>query len=143
MKIEIISKVVNGRLERNRSLIEKAIASFEGKDIVLTIQRKRKKRSNLQNNFYWGCIIPIVQLAIREHWGEHQSINDVHFFLKQKFNYVEKVNEQSGEVVNLPKSTTLNTTVEQEEYYDKIRAFAKEWFNTDIPYPNEQIQIEL
>ena len=40
------------------------------------------------------------------------------------------------------KSTTKNNTVEQEDFNKKCRILAKEYFNTDIPLPNEQITIK-
>ena len=52
MKIEIRSSVINGNLKRNREQIKQAIASFEGKEIIITIDKAKKTRSNNQNNFY-------------------------------------------------------------------------------------------
>jgi hypothetical protein len=57
MRIEIESKVLNGKLETNRELLSDVINSLEGKDIIITIEKKkRKKRSNPQNSFYWGIV---------------------------------------------------------------------------------------
>ena len=59
-KISIISDVNNGNLKRNRGEIKNALKSFEGKTIKLTIEKFANKRSNNQNNYYWGIVVPIL-----------------------------------------------------------------------------------
>jgi aromatic ring-opening dioxygenase LigB subunit len=61
MKIEIESKVVNHKLEKNRELLSEVIKNLEGKDIIITIEKKRKKRSNPQNAYYFGVVIPLMK----------------------------------------------------------------------------------
>jgi hypothetical protein len=112
-------------------------------DVLLTFEKPKKKRSNNQNNFYWGVLIPISKNAIKESWGEVWSKEQTHNFFKTRFNYTEKVNETTGEVVKIPKSTTENTTTQQEEYYLQIREFLQEWFNVTAPLPNEHLNLEL
>lgn len=67
----------------------------------------------------------------------------VHDFYKMQFNTIEIVNEKTGEVINVPKSTTENTTTDQEEYHSQIREFLKEWFNVEVPLPNEDLTLNL
>lgn len=141
-KISIISSVNNGTLKRNRNLIKSAIASFEGKDIEITIQRKRKVRSNPQNRYYFGVIVPIFQNCIKVEWGEIMSIEEVHNFLKTNCNYEEKVSND-GLIVRRIKSTTENTTTDQEDYHSLCRTLALDYFNTEIPLPNTEITLDL
>lgn len=143
MKAKINSRVENGKLTRNRKAISKAFNEFEGKDIVITIEKKRKKRSNMQNAYYWGVIVNLVKNAIKESWGEKLSSDEVHEILKVQNNFKEQVNKETGEVIRYYKSTTENSTLEQEDYHEDCRRWAKEWFNIEIPLPNEQIEIEL
>ena len=142
-KIEIITNVVEGNLKRNRSLIIQALETFEGKTIKLTIEKATKKRSNMQNAFYWGCIIPVLKQAFLNEWGEIWSSERTHEFCKMQFNIDEKINHNTGEILKIPKSTSENTTTSQEEFHEKIRQFAKEYFNVDIPLPNEDLKLEL
>jgi hypothetical protein len=51
MKHKIISSVENGNLKRNREQVKQAIAEFEGKNIVITIEKLKKSRSNNQNAY--------------------------------------------------------------------------------------------
>lgn len=143
MKVSVNCKVENGVIKTNRKALNEAIQQHDGKEITITIQRKRKTRSNSQNAFYWGCVIPIFQLAILEQWGERKSINEVHEFLKQNLHFTEKVNESTGEIIRLAKSTTVDSTTDFMVYLDEISKFGKEWFNIDLPEPNQQIEIEL
>ena len=138
-KVTVISQVVNGTLQRNRTTLIRAINSFEGKTVEITIRRATNKRSNNQNAYYWGVIIPIIQEALYDAWGEVRGKEFVHELLKANCGYKEIVNESSGEIVRVPKSTTENTTTEQEVYHDACRLFAKDMFNVEIPLPNEEL----
>jgi hypothetical protein len=143
MKYEIRTNVLNGNLKRNRNLILNALETFEGQEVILTIQKARKSRSNPQNAYYWSCLIPITQQAVKNEWGEIWTKELCHEFYKAKFLYHEKVNEVTGEIAKIPKSTTENTTTEQENYHTDIRTFLKEWFNVDAPLPNENILLDF
>ena len=143
MKIQIKSLVQNGLLKRNRTLIIDTINSFEGKEILITFEKPKNKRSNQQNNYLWAVLYPITQQAIKNEWGEVWNIEKVHEFYKIQFNVIEKVNEDTGQIIKLPKSTTENTTTQQEEYHLQIREFLQEWFNIIAPLPNENLTLEL
>ena len=139
--IEIITNVDNMKFNRNRNDILNVLKQFNGKNIVLKISLLSKKRSNQQNSYYWGVILPLTKQAIFNEWGEVWNIEKTHEFLKSKFLYFEKVNEDTSEIIRTPKSTQENTTTEQEEYYLQIREFLKEWFNVYCPLPNENLTI--
>jgi hypothetical protein len=143
MKIQIKSLVQNGILKRNRTLIMDAIKSFEGKEILITLEKPKNKRSNPQNSYLWSVLYPITQQAIKNEWSEVWNIEKVHEFYKIQFNVIEKVNEDTGQVIKLPKSTTENTITQQEEYHLQIREFLQEWFNINAPLPNENLTLEL
>jgi len=139
--IEIITEVNNGNFKRNRNEILSAIKQFEGKTVTFKLSILSKKRSLQQNSYYWAVIIPITKNAINESWGEVWNIEKTHEFLKSKFLFYEKINEDTSEIIRVPKSTTENTTTEQENYYFEIREFLKEWFNVDCTLPNEKLTI--
>ena len=143
MKIEVTTSIQNGIFKRNRNIVLDAIKSFNGFDVVLTIAKAKKKRSNNQNAYYWGLLIPLTQNAIKTEWGEIWSKEKTHDFYKLHFNYIEKVNETTSEVIKIPKSTTDNTTTQQEEFHAQIREFLKDWFNVTAPLPNEGLELNL
>lgn len=141
-RIEVVTSVKNGQIKRNRNLILDLIKSFEGKEFILTFDKLRRKRSLHQNNYYWGVVVPIWQKLIRDEWGEIWDKEKTHDFLTMNFNHAEKVNENTGEIVRVPKGTSENSTSEQEDYHEVCRQKALEFFNTIIPLPNEQITID-
>jgi len=142
MKIEITTSILNGLFKRNRTTVLNAIKSFEGKEVVITIDRLKKKRSNNQNSYYWGVLIPLTKKAILDTWGEVWSVDKTHSYLKENFCFYEKVNESTGQVIKVPKSTTENTTTEMEFYHLEIRKHLLEWFNVDAPEPNENLTLK-
>lgn len=143
MKIEVKTSVVNGRFKRNRNMVLKAIESFNNKELILTFDKPKKKRSNSQNAYYWGILIPLTQNGIFETWGEVWSIEKTHSYLKENFCFYEKVNESTGEIIKVPKSTTENTTTEMEVYHTEIRNHLQEWFNITAPLPNEDLTLSI
>lgn len=143
MKVTIYTNVVDGIIKRNRKSLAESIKQFNGKEITITIEKKKKKRSNEQNKYYWGVIVILIKNAIRDMWGENMTTLQVHEMLKKELNFIEKVNENTGEVIKIAKSTTENSTVDMENYHEDCRKFAKDWFNVEIPLPNEDLTLEL
>jgi len=143
MKAQVITSISHLKFKRNLNTVLDIIKQFEGMDVLLTFEKPKKKRSNNQNAYLWSVLYPITQQAIKNEWGEVWGIEKVHEFFKIHFNYIEKVNEATGEVVKIPKSTTENTPTQQEEYHLQIREFLAEWFNVTAPLPNEHLNLEL
>jgi hypothetical protein len=143
MKYEIRTNVTNGNLKRNRNLILDALNSFEGQEITITLQKAKKRRSNPQNSFYHGVVIPIMQQCLKDA-GYLMTNESVHDMLKLRFLKESiLVNEQTAEYIERIKSTTELTTTEFAEYLLDIQKFAIEYFNTEIPDPNQNITLAL
>src|SRR5680860_984296 len=98
-KIEIITSIVNGKIKRNAKTVIDAFKSFEGKNLTLILKPLRNTRSVNQNAYYWGVVIPIWQNIFKTEWGEFYSKEETHEFLKYNCNYLEKVNENTGECI--------------------------------------------
>jgi hypothetical protein len=142
-KITITTNVADGNLKRNRNLIIEAIKSFEGKDVLITFEKPKKKRSNPQNAFYYGVIIPIVQNCLKEA-GHVMTNESTHDLIKLKFlKEIILVNEDTGEVVERVKSTTELSTSQFMDFVAEIRLFTTEYFGVDIPEPREAITLKF
>ena len=145
-KIEVISKVENGKLTRNRTEVERAIKSFEGKHIVITIERKRKKRSNQQSRWYYGVAVELVRMRLRE-LGTILSKDDTHTLIKLaigKIDYdliYQDIPSVHGEALNRMRSTTEFTTSEFMDFKAHIQQWAAETLDLQIPDPNEQLNL--
>ncbi|MEJ6734042.1 MAG: hypothetical protein QNK89_02460 [Lacinutrix sp.] len=138
--VTITNKVKNGRLNENQSVV-KALKNFEGKIIEIVIRLKKKNRSISQNSYYWAVIIPVTIQAIADEWGEHWDREKAHDFYKMHFLQYEIVTNDN-KIIKAPKSTTENNTHDQEVFHKQCRDFIKEYFNVDIPLPNENIKFE-
>jgi hypothetical protein len=139
MKVQITSNVINGNLKRNRSQILETIKSFEGKDVLITFEKPKKKRSNNQNSYYWGIVIVLIKSALKD-TGNNLNTNDVHDLLRLKFlKETISIKEETGEVIERVKSTTELTTSQFMDYIAEIQQFAAEYFDVIIPDPNTEI----
>lgn len=142
-KIEVTTSINNGLFKRNRNIVLDAIKSFNGCDVVLTIDKAKKKRSNNQNAFYWGCLIPLMQQGAKDIWGENWSIDKAHKHLSGKFVFHESVNQKTGEITHTHKSTTELTTTDWEVYVTEIRIYLLSDFDINAPEPNQEITLKL
>lgn len=143
MNFEIISEVKNGSLTRNRNLIKDAIETFEGKQVVIKIEKFKKKRSTQQNRFYYGIVIPIVQNCLKEA-GHVMTNESTHDLIKLKFlKETLFVNETTGEVIERIKSTTELSTSQFMDLLAKINNFTSEYFGVILPSPNDDLTLKL
>jgi hypothetical protein len=143
MNYEIRSEVKNGTLTRNTNLIKDAIQTFEGKKIVIKIEKAKKKRSTQQNRFYYGVIIPIVQNCLKEA-GHIMTNESTHDLIKLKFlKEALFVNEETGEVIERIKSTTELSTSQFMDLLAEINNFTFEYFGVSLPSPNDDLTLKL
>jgi hypothetical protein len=143
MNYEIRSEVKNGTLTRNVNLIKDAIQTFEGKQIVIKIEKAKKKRSTQQNRFYYGVIIPIVQNCLKEA-GHLMTNESTHDLIKLKFlKEALFVNEETGEVIERIKSTTELSTSQFMDLLAEINNFTFEYFGVTLPSPNDDLTLKL
>ena len=133
----------SGKIRANKTALKTALLSFAGKDISIVIKRKYKQRSVPQNRFYWGVLIPHFQECIKDAWGEVRGVEETHEILKAVCNYKEVVNEQTGEIIKVPTSTTELTTSGWLDYELRLRQFSLEFFNCTTPEPNEQLNFDM
>jgi hypothetical protein len=143
MKYEIRSNVLNGNLKRNRNLILNALKSFEGQEVILTIQKARKSRTNPQNSFYWGVVLQLVQSGLKDATGEFRSVENIHYniLLKMFAPENEIVNIETGECITEKITSSEMTTTQFAEYIMEIQKWSAEFLGISIPNPNEKITL--
>ena len=129
--------VTNGR-PNNAKKLNEAFKSFEGKDVIVTIEKRKSKRSEQQNKYYLGCVIMDEIDCIRKEWGEIWSKDDMHSFNKIYFFGDEKVIEATGELIKIPKSS-ITTKSDFSEAIEKIKQFFQLQFNYRIREANEDL----
>lgn len=108
----------------------KACSELRGLEVEITIDKRRNRRSTLENNYYWGVVLEIIS-----DWTGYTP-QEAHDALREKF--LSKADGERG-LVRIKSSAAL-TTVEFEEYLSKIRQWASEQ-GVFIPLPNEVIDL--
>lgn len=107
------------------------ISDLKPKAVVrITVKYDRPQRSSNQNAYYWGVLLPTI---LADHRFKKWSDEQLHDALKEKF--LSHIDPVTG--LLLIGSTTDNDTLEQEQYYDRIKQWAAEALDIYIPDPNE------
>jgi len=139
--LEIPGKVDEfGKLEIDRKLLADVIKSLTGKEIVISISKRTKRRSNPQNAYLWGVVYPLLLDGLIG-VGYDISKGDtelIHEWSKKEFLQPIKIERENGDSLTVPASTAKLTTVEFMEYVDRITQFAAEFLGTVIPPPNTE-----
>lgn len=142
--LEYFSDVKDGKLQPNVSRqIQSDLKEFEGKRVLIKLSQKRKNRSMPQNRYYFGVVCEAFQMGAKDTWGEDVSKEEAHENLKKECNYKEFLNDETGEILRLSKTTADLTTLAFEDYIERCRQFIYTWFGVTVPMPNEQAQIEF
>lgn len=134
---EFIGVVENGHLSSGlRVQIADTMRRMEGKRLAISIKEIKRRRSNNQNRYYWGVVIPIVTNMFLDA-GNHTDENEVHEFLKEHVGGLKSVLcDPSGVRHTVVKSSARINTMDFEIYMEKVRALAA-GFDIQIPLPNE------
>ncbi len=148
MKLEIIhtGSVVNNKLILdNDDMFRANIESYNGKKVKLTINEIKETRSLQMNKYYWG----IVLKSIVDHFNQEQTFNKlidcefVHELMKYKLLGTSKYQIPGCEIIEIVNSSAKLTNKEFIDYFENIIAWAAEYLNVTIPYPNEELLWEL
>ena len=104
-----------------------------GSDYIVKVKKQRNNRSNMQNNYYWACIVQ----PLAEELGYFPD--EMHDTLKIKFSSewqsIEINERQIGlQTVN---STARMNTKDFEVYADQIRIWALTELGIRLMLPNE------
>ncbi len=147
-QITIITRPIEGGKTGMSNEINAAIAKLEGKKAKITIEEWVKPRSDKQNRYYFGVVVPIIQAICERGSDEIWSVDRTHEFIKREIWEMTEVktyyrrDPQTLELVpykeiEASKSRTLNAK-QWEDMMTKTRAWAAE-IGVDIPEPIEKI----
>jgi len=144
-ELRYIFTVKDGKMKiSHREQFDVDLEGFEGCRGILTLKKYRKTRSNKQNAYYHGCVIPYVIDGIAA-MGTSRSLlsaENVHEMLKAKF-LGEDIPNEDGEFIRINRSTTDLTTTEFMEYLADIQRWAAEFLHIVIPDPGEQADLQF
>lgn len=126
----------------NRQRFDEWARKNPGKDVAVRFERKRSRRSDPQNRYYWGVVVKEIGIRLRDLGHEWLTDEDVHDMMKQKFNY-ERIVSDHGEPLELPKSTASLTTTQFIEYTERVKQWAADFLEIYIPDPGQQTEMQL
>lgn len=109
---------------------------FEGKEIEVQVQQRRKHRTDPQNRYYWGVVVEMIRAGMKD-MGDVVSAEQVHEFLKHRYlDKRQRIDPATGEVLyEIAGSTRQLGTAEMSEYVDRCIQFAAEFLGVTIPDP--------
>lgn len=133
-----------------RKMAKEVGHSFEGHDIEITVKKKKRRRSNPQNAYYWSVVIPMLidgfvdlgNQGLQSGSAEHQAMMHEEMKRLHLDNGLE-IRDADGTMMKLPSSTKTCSTLEFMEYIQDVQKWAAECLSIDIPDPNEQRELAL
>lgn len=121
-------------INKNRDVANNAYQHFKkmfdsGKDFVVEFRLHKSKRSNPQNAYYWGVVIPICADFLG------YSADEMHFEFAEKFIPERTYEGIDGHERTVPKSTAKLNTEEFAKYLEQIQVFMATSFGCIVPDP--------
>jgi len=104
-----------------------------GNDYIVEVKKQKNNRSNMQNNYYWACIVQPLANEIGYFPDEMHDILKVKF--ASQWESIDINDKQVGlQVIN---STATMNTKEFEIYANQIRVWALTELGIRLMLPNE------
>lgn len=120
-------RIENGNIKiQDREKRLKFVMNLPDGDYVETIKKERKPRSNQQNRYMHGVIFKMIADEIGD------SVKEVKLAMKIKFLKYETIGG-----LEAIRDTSDLSTVELEDFNEKVRRWASSFLNLYIPLPNE------
>ena len=138
MKNSVFIHIKQGQIT-NKKLVRQAFQCLKDGRYELTLESKNN-RSLQQNKYYFGSVLPLIKEGLKEiGYREITTVEQTHELMKFMFLKKQIVNENTGEVLETIGSTTKLTTIEFNDYIDRISQFAAEFLGVEILPPNTQV----
>ena len=148
MKAETYGHIENGKIYLvNRAEFDQAVLKLGGDErvrIKFTCEKVNRKHTDPQRKYYFGVIVEILAGLIAESCGEKLAAKhreQAHEVLKLKCNPDQMISPSTGEAIEIPGTTTKQTTVEHNDYCERCRQWIFEFWGVVVPLPNEQAEL--
>lgn len=145
LNMKHIYKTKNGKLsDKDLQELLKDISQY--KEVSIKVSKYYKKRSDAQNRYWWGVLVPYSAKGLYDIGNEWAKDNKkVHNYLGKLFlTTTIEILTNEGEVVEqeIVRSTTELNTFEFSLIKDEIQMWASEFLGIYIPDPNEQVLVD-
>lgn len=126
---------------QNRQVLAKAFKELKDGRYKVSIENANH-RSNNQNSYVHGVIIPLVYEGLRDAGFEDiKTKEDAKLVIKTLFLKKKIYNPNNGDTIEVTRHTSELTTLEMNEFIEDVIRWGAEYLNIQIPYPNEQLQL--
>jgi hypothetical protein len=128
-----VAPVKDGQLflsQAQKKTINTYLKKKEGQYVRIAFSQPIKERSKAQNRYIWGVVYEMIAAETG------YTTEEVHEHMKSMF-LPRKFIEIGGVMQQITKSTTTLSTLEFNEYIDKVIAFAAQELSMSIPAPHE------
>jgi len=121
------------------TVVQMVAEAYPNGTIEVTFKKKTRRRTNPQNAYYWGVVLPHIHAALVD-LGNDIDQDEAHDFLKNNFLPSKRIADRDGLNLGLAgKSTAKLTTVEFNAYIERVCRFALEDLNNlYIPPPPDK-----
>jgi len=121
----------------NMAELKKAFSNLKDGKHQVSIKDARK-RSNLQNAYYWSVVVPMCRQGLYDAgYDEVKTNDDAHEVLKHLFLKKQVVNKNTGETIEVDGESKKLTVPEFSVYVEHICKWAAEYMSIVIPSPNQ------
>lgn len=125
----------------NKKLVRQAFECLKDGRYQVTIESKNN-RSNPQNSYLHGVIIPLVFEGLRDiGYDDVRDKEDAKLIIKTLFLTRSIHNPDNGDTIKIIRKTSELTTVEMMQFIDDVIKWAAEYLSVQIPLPNEQMEM--
>jgi len=138
MKLYYSTSVKDGQLIIPKSMLREVPQLYGDKPIKITVERNKVRRSNPQNAYYWGVILPHVRDGFIDIGNviprTSEGVQMIHELMREKFiDNGLAIADNHGQVHTLRNSTTRLTKDEFSYYIKQIKEWSAEFLNITIP----------
>lgn len=125
-----------GSAQQGKTYLDQYIQDMPDGNYRIDIRKARNPKSKEQRGWLWNHIYPVLLDAMVDAGWEITTIDEVHEFFKKLFASHKVINRFTGEIIEIPDSTAEMDTSEYSAYCEKLREYAWEFLNVEIPDPD-------
>jgi hypothetical protein len=112
------------------------LRKLEG-DYRIELTKYVPRRSDRQNSWYWGIVMPLAAIALEDTQGGTWDSEDAHEFFKGRYLATPIIDRQTGELLSTRvRSSAVLTVKEFTHYVEQIRQWLAEYCGIQVPDPD-------
>jgi len=123
-----------------RKTFEEGLSLLPDGNYTVIVEKRKKIRSTQSNRYYWLLVAMIRDRIID--LGHDVDSETTHEMLKGRLLYSEMIDENSGEIIKIPRSTKKLGTSEFMDYIEDVKRFSAEVLDLVLPDAGSQIEID-